>query len=257
MIPADEITDSFWGHFAEFRSIFIRSFAAIALGVSLALYFYADLVHFFTAFLPTAPLALFSPQEGIYAVCKLAFWTGTLLAAPYWIWSLTRFIMPGLRGFERSALPAFFCVSCIAVVSGGALCIAVSLPLANSYFASFNAQLGVNLWSLSAYLDFVLLLLFAHGIAFEMGALLFLLIHWRAISWKILAKKRRHAIVLALILGALLTTPDVLTQLLLAIPLYGFFELAIFYGKLRERVREQDHSYRVHREKGAIPQPDR
>lgn len=229
----DDALNTFWGHLRELRSVLIHSFIAIALGVAICLYYYAEIIQFLTLSLPLK-LSLFTPQEGISSICRLSLWLGFLLTSPYWLIRLSNFIIPGLRGLEKTFLLPFLSLSLLFIVLGFTLCLKVTLPMANTYLYAFNAELGVNLWNLSSYIDYVLVLLLGHGVVFEAGAILLLLIHFKCISWRSLANKRRHAIVLTLILGALLTPPDVLTQLLLALPLYGFFELAIGYGRLIE-----------------------
>lgn len=206
----------------------------------------------------SAPLALFSPQEGIIAVFKISFWLGVLFASPYWMFALLRFIRPGLKGKERNILPLFLLLSGIFIAMGLTLAFYCTIPLANEYFFIFNREIGLNLWGLAHYIDYTLLLLYAHAIAFEAGALLLTAIHFGLIPWQNLAAKRKHAILGALIIGALLTPPDVLTQILVAVPLYGFFELAIFYGRFRAsilRAHAQDHSCHAHPEKGATLPP--
>lgn len=228
----DEISATFWEHIEELRSVLIRALLSILIGLSLALYYSNETLAFIKSTLPNLPLALFSPQEGFLSTFKLAFWLGFLATSPYWTWGILRFLIPGLRGKIKVMLPGFLFLSFLFIATGLALCLFLTLPLANQYFYEFNSSIGTNIWSFGAYVDFILMLLFAHGTAFEIGALLLLLIHIGALKWETLAAKRRHAIVVSLIVGALLTPPDVLTQILIALPLLGFFELAILYGKV-------------------------
>lgn len=228
-----EISAPFWEHVSELRVVLLRSLFAILLGLTFALYFSDWLLAFIKTTLPLQ-VSLFSPQEGFLALFKVAFWTGCLATSPYWIFGILRFIQPALRGKIRHLLPGFTFFSLLFIASGIALCLFITLPLANQFFYDFNQSIGTNLWGFGAYVDFLLLLTFAHAAAFEMGALLFLLVHTGVLHWKTLAEKRRHAILFTLIIGALLTPPDVLTQLMIALPLMGFFELAIFYGKIKQ-----------------------
>ena len=81
----------------------------------------------------------------------------------------------------------------------------------------------------------------ANGVAFEIGAILFLLVHYRLISAEAMREKRRYVILAAFILGALLTPPDVLTQLLMAVPLIILYEIAILYASLRSQKMIEEH----------------
>lgn len=232
MMMSEEIHASFWDHVEELRSIFIRTLAVILLGLGLAFYYHENLTDLLVASLPETELFLFSPIEGFIALFRLSFWTGVLGTSPYWISGVVRFLKPALRGKEKEWLPLFFILSFVFIASGLVFCLKVTLPIAAEYLFTFNRSIGINLWGFSAYLDFALMLLFSHGAAFEIGALLFFLIHARIIDGAMLKKKRRHAIVASLIIGALLTPPDVLTQIAVALPLILFYELAILYSYL-------------------------
>jgi sec-independent protein translocase protein TatC len=117
----------------------------------------------------------------------------------------------------------------------------ITLPIANQYLQSFNATIGMNLWSLGNYLDYTLFLLMANGIAFEFGALGIFAVHLQYLSAETLIQNRRFAILGAFILAALLTPPDILTQFMLAIPLISLYEALILYAKMK-RLRQNQNS---------------
>lgn len=238
---SEEVHASFWDHLEELRWVFIRALIAIILGLTLSLYFSQDLIQFIESQVPMAKLYLFSPIEGFIAVFRLSFWLGALGTSPYWVFALIRFLKPALRENEKNWLPVFFVLSALFITLGLCLCIKLTIPLATQYLFEFNQSIGTNLWGFSSFLDFALMLLFAHGVAFEIGAVLFFLIHVRVLDGVMLAKKRRHAIVTSLVIGALLTPPDVLTQLCVALPLIAFYELAILYSKFRKQVTLPEH----------------
>ena len=106
----------------------------------------------------------------------------------------------------------------------------MTLPIANDYLSLFNSSIGQNAWTLDHYVNYVLCLCLGHAIAAELSVLLLVLVHFGLLSAEWLIAKRRVMIVGAFILGALLTPPDVLTQLLLAFPLIGIYEIAICYA---------------------------
>lgn len=238
---SEEIHASFWDHLEELRWVFIRTLIAILVGLGISFYYSTDLIQFILSQVPNAKVFLFSPVEGFIAVFRLSFWIGLLGTSPYWIFAVIRFLKPALRENERSWLPGFFLLSGLFISLGFLLCVNVTLPLATQYLFNFNQTIGVNLWGFSSFLDFALMLLFSHGVAFEMGAVLFFLIHVRVLDGNMLAKKRRHAVVASLVIGALLTPPDVLTQVCVALPLILFYELAILYGTLRQEVTLPEH----------------
>ena len=95
--------------------------------------------------------------------------------------------------------------------------------------------MGQNAWTLNHYVNYVLLLCLGHAVAAELALLLLILVHFRFLSPSWLIAQRRYMIVLAFICGALLTPPDILTQLLLALPLIVLYEFAILYAKWLNR----------------------
>jgi sec-independent protein translocase protein TatC len=182
-------------------------------------------------------LVIFSPIEGMLIALKVCFWCGVVFTSPLWAFLLLRFILPALRPQEHALIAPFLGLSILFIGLGLLLAYFVTIPIANAYLLAFNASVGVNLWSLSSYLDYTLFLLLANVVAFELAVILFFLVHLKIISAQMMSAKRRHMIVAAFVLGALLTPPDVLTQLMLAIPLIGLYELILVYARLRSAAR--------------------
>lgn len=178
-------------------------------------------------------LLILSPVEGLLLTFKICFWLSFALTAPFWGWILFSFVMPGLQTHEKALVIPFLIGSFVCMGCGIALAHFITIPLANDYLKTFNASLGQNAWTFSHYIDYTLLIIFGHIIAFELSLLLLLAVHFDIVSSQILISKRRYMIVAAFILAALLTPPDVLTQFALAIPLIAFYEMAILYGKYR------------------------
>ena len=183
-----------------------------------------------------SPLLIMGPVEGLILVFKTCFWLSLAMTAPFWGWVWLRFILPGMYARERAILVPFLLCSLFCIACGCSLAYYVTLPLANEYLTLFNSAIGQNAWTLNHYVNYVLLLCLGHAIAAELALLLMILVHFRLLSPEWMISKRRHMIVAAFILGALLTPPDVLTQVLLAIPLIAIYELAILYAKWRNRV---------------------
>lgn len=182
----------------------------------------------------SSPKLLFlSPLEGLLLTFKVSFWLSIALTAPLWGWILLQFVLPGLHVHEKAIAMPFILGSFFCTALGLALAHFLTIPLANQYLLAFNASLGQNAWSFGHYIDYTLLIYFGHVVALEICLLLLLMVHFGILSADWLISKRRYMIVAAFILAAFLTPPDVLTQLALAIPLVGLYELAILYGKWR------------------------
>ena len=178
-------------------------------------------------------LLITNPLEGILLSFKVCFWVSISVTSPVWIYCLLKFIIPALQTRERTILFPFILSSFFFICLGLMVAYEVTIPLANKYLENFNSDIGYNLWSLSHYIEYTLIIFLGHAIAFELCVILLFMVHLNLLSTEWLISKRRYMIVCAFVLGALLTPPDVFTQLLLAIPLMIVYELAIIYSRIR------------------------
>ena len=229
---------TFWDHLEALRVTLLRMGVVIFLATLLAFFFHKPLFALLLApvekQLPNG-LYFFSPTEGFVTVLKVAFWSGFLLSSPLWLLFLVRFITPALRLRERAILLPFLGLSTLFVSGGILFAYTVTLPLVSRFFLKFNAQLGENLWGVGETLNFSLGLILAHGLVFELYVGLLFLIRFGLVTASQLIIARRGVIVLIVFLAAVLTPPDVLSQLLLAVPMVLMYETAVFYAKRRSR----------------------
>jgi sec-independent protein translocase protein TatC len=189
--------------------------------------------------LPPAQLVVLGPLEGMLASLKVSFWVGLVGTSPIWLYFVLQFIMPALHPKEKLLLWPFLILSVLFLTIGGLFAYFVTIPLANIYLQTFNSAIGINLWSLVSYLDYTLTLIMANALACEICLLLLFAVHYGFVSTESLTAKRRHMIVAAFILGAILTPPDVLTQFMLAIPLIALYEMSILYSKIKAKGKRQ------------------
>ena len=178
-----------------------------------------------------ANLAVFGPIEGMLIALKVCFWAGVVLSSPVWLYLILRFIGPALKPHETRLVVPFLSLSACFLALGGLFAYFITIPLANSYLLNFNESLGVNFWSLENYMSYTFFLMLANAFACELGVILFFLVHLGILTAETMVAKRRHMVVLAFILGALLTPPDVLTQVMLAVPLICLYEATLLYAK--------------------------
>jgi sec-independent protein translocase protein TatC len=183
---------------------------------------------------PSTPLALLSPLEGMKTTLKVCFWMGLVLTSPFWLFFIIQFIIPAIKRSQRRLLLPFLALSLVFLSTGALFAKHITLPLANEMLYSFNAEIGMNIWSYASYVDYTLLLMLANALAFEITLVLFFCVHIGLMTPEFMQSKRRAMILTAFIVGALLTPPDVLTQIMLAIPLIGMYELALIYARLRQ-----------------------
>ena len=223
---------SFWDHIEELRKMLIRCGCVIVIATAFAFFFHKEIVDLLTAPLGIEELYILTPLEGFSCVVKLSFWAGVLLSSPIWLYSLINFLLPALRIGEKKLLLPFLALSTFFIGGGIFFAYKITLPYAIQFFQKFNEGLGENLWGLGKTIDLTIGLMLAHGLVFELYVLLLFLIQFRLLPHPLLKKGRKGVYVCIFILAALLTPPDVLSQLLLAFPMVLLFESAIFYAKL-------------------------
>jgi len=162
---------------------------------------------------------------------KLA-WVGALITVmPYILYQLWIFVAPGLYKHEKSSIFPLLVASILLFYVGLCFAYYIMCPLALGFFAK-SAPLGVTVMTdIRAYLDFVLSVVLSAGLAFQVPIITLALLQAGVVTLKQLAYLRPYVIVGSFIIGMILTPPDVVSQILLALPMWGLFELALFGAK--------------------------
>ncbi|SIO29764.1 sec-independent protein translocase protein TatC [Halodesulfovibrio marinisediminis DSM 17456] len=187
-----------------------------------------------------------APHEAFVTYLKVAALAGFFAASPYIFYQIWAFIAPGLYEEERKyIIPiAFFSAACF--IGGGAFAYFIVFPFAFEFFMSFNTGNIQAMLKLNEYLSFSMKLIFAFGLVFEMPLFALFLSRLGIVTATMMRKARKFAILFSFILAALLTPPDVVSQLLMAGPLMILYEISIviaaLFGKRRpsEEVDEED-----------------
>ena len=244
--PADE-GQPLIEHLIELRSRILRSIISI-LVIFLPLFFFANDIYSFIS----GPLRAFLP-EGTSMIAtevaspfltpfKLTLVVAIFIAIPYILHQIWGFVAPGLYTTEKKlALPLL--VSSIVLFYGGvAFAFYIVFPLIFGFFTSVVPEGVTVMTDINRYLDFVLKMFFAFGIAFEIPIATFLLVWTGASSVKSLRAKRPYVVVGCFVAGMLLTPPDVISQLLLAIPMWILFELGIIFSMTIKSKTDLDES---------------
>lgn len=162
---------------------------------------------------------------------KLALVASIFLAMPALLYQLWAFVAPGLYQHERTLIFPLLLTSTVLFYLGAAFAYFVVFPLVFGFFVMAAPEGVTVMTDISKYLDFVLTLFFAFGFAFEVPIATILLVWSGATSPEALVKKRPYIIVGAFVIGMLLTPPDVISQTLLAVPMWLLFEVGVFFSR--------------------------
>lgn len=265
MSNPDEIDDStapLIEHLAELRTRLIHSVLAFMVGMVICFTVATPVFNFLTAPLcevlaesgQDCALIFISPQEGFFVAIKISFLGGFMLAFPFIGFQLWRFVAPGLYKSEKGAFLPFLVASPFMFILGASFAFYVVTPLAYDFFLGFQ-QFGatgeaitgeevtqglsvVFQGSAQEYLNLTIKFIVAFGLCFQLPVLLTLMGKAGLVSAEGLGSVRKYAVVAILVLAALVTPPDVITQIILFVVVYGLYEISIFLVRRVETKRE-------------------
>jgi len=265
MSKTDEIEDSsapLIEHLAELRTRLIHSAIAFIIGMIISFAFWNPLFNFLTHPLCSAMaergqldcgLILIKLQEGFFVAISISLLGGFVLAFPYISYQLWRFVAPGLYKQEKNAFLPFLISSPVMFFLGASFAFFVVTPLAFNFFLGFQ-QPGTIVGegtgdngiaaiafqgSAQEYLNLTIKFIVAFGLCFQLPVLLTLMGKAGLVSAEGLGNVRKYAVVGILLLAALVTPPDVITQVILFVVVYGLYEISIFLVRRVETQREE------------------
>ena len=245
----DEKESGFISHLAELRKRLIHSFIFLFI-FFIGCYVFAEHLYGFLVEpyaqavkedLTSRRLIFTALQETFLTYLKVSFFTAFFVTCPFILMQIWKFIAPGLYKHEKIAILPYLVLTPILFFLGGVLVYYLIMPLAIKFFLSFESSgLSTNLpiqleAKVNEYLSLVMKLIFAFGISFQLPIVLSLLARVGLIDSQFLKKRRKYVIVMIFAAAAILTPPDPITQIGLAIPLLILYELSIFSVKFIEK----------------------
>jgi len=233
----------FISHLVELRDRLLRAILVVFV-LFFGLAFYANEIYAYLA----GPLLKHMPAGSqmiaievaspFLTPFKLTLVVSVFLAVPYLLYQAWAFVAPGLYRHERRLILPLLVSSSLLFYAGIAFAYFVVFPLLFAFITT-AAPVGVTVMTdITQYLDFVLTIFFAFGISFEVPIFTILLVWTGIVSRESLVEKRPYIIVLAFVIGAVLTPPDPVSQTLLAVPIWMLFELGLFFSRFFGREEE-------------------
>lgn len=230
-------SDSFISHLIELRARLLRSLVAVVTAFVLFVPFAGDLYT-----LLAAPLLSALPQGGqmiatevttpFFVPMKVAMLAALLAALPYLLYQLWAFVAPGLYAHEKRLVGPLVVASTLLFMCGMAFAYFLVFPVVFGFITQTAPQGVAVMTDINKYLDFVMTMFFAFGLAFEVPIVVILLVRMGVVGVARLREIRPYMIVAAFVIGAIFTPPDVVSQFMLAVPLWLLYEAGILAASL-------------------------
>ncbi|OPY75326.1 MAG: Sec-independent protein translocase protein TatC [Syntrophorhabdus sp. PtaU1.Bin058] len=249
MVQQSSVDDKqpFLSHLKELRDRILVCIVATGIAFILTYYFkekiFAFLMEPFVKVMPEKSSFIFTGvTEAFITYFKISFVAALFVSAPVILYEFWMFVSPGLYEKEKRYVYPFIVLGSVCFICGALFCYYIVMPLVYRFFVSYAAEFIIPMPDLKSYMGLTLKMLIMFGLLFQLPLVAFYLAKAGIIHHRMLSSKRRYAILAIVIVSAVITPPDVSSQLLIAIPLWGLYELSIVivrvFGK-KERVNEK------------------
>ena len=233
----DEKKQPLTSHLQELRKRLVLSFIAVAAGFVICYAFSQDLFDILSKpllkVMPSGSSLIFtSVAEAFFTYMKVAFIAGFILTSPFVLFQVWAFVTPGLYRHEKRYVIPFVAAGSFFFALGILFAYFVAIPIGFKFLLGYATDFIKPMPSMKEYLSFSIKFLLAFGLVFEFPVVLVLLARIGVVDAKTMARHRKYAILLIFIFAAVMTPPDFISQLLMAIPLMGLYELSIILSKI-------------------------
>lgn len=233
----------FWDHIEELRKRILFALIWLVLGCIVSGVFISELMNLVLlepAAAANLDLQNLKPFGQPFLYFKVILVVGIIFSFPFMLYQLWKFIEPALYDNEKRWVSTITIFTSLCFLSGVAFSYFVMIPSMLSFAASFGTDKIKNIIDVNEYFSFLTMILLASGVLFEMPMISFILSRFGMVTPKMLRKYRRHSIVVILILAAIVTpTPDPISQLIFASPLFVLYEISIWVSAIAFRKREK------------------
>ncbi|HIP93373.1 MAG TPA: twin-arginine translocase subunit TatC [Desulfurobacteriaceae bacterium] len=233
-LPKQEISE----HLQELRLRLFYSFLAIVITFILLFPFSKKILLFLQKPLPKSlvgKLIFLSPGDALIVSMKVTLLAAIILSSPFWIYQFWKYVEPALYEHEkRLIIPAFF-ITLILFLLGVSFSYFVILPFSLKFLLSFAGDMLTPQITINNYVSFVIQMILAFGIIFLLPVVSYLLGKLGIINSEVLKQYRKYAIIIIFLIAAILTPPDIFSQIMLALPLLALYEISIIILKIIEK----------------------
>ncbi|MBT4870303.1 MAG: twin-arginine translocase subunit TatC [Candidatus Diapherotrites archaeon] len=226
--------------FFQLKGPLKRILAMFIVFLCVGAFFSIQIVEFFKSLLPEGiMLVAFSPVEVFFSIIWVVIAFAAVFTFPLILVELLRFISPALYDNERKLLTRVFPISLFLFIVGAIFGVSIMAFFGLIFFADFGVTYGIqNLWSLGGLINTMAMVAIGFGIAFQLPIIVTFLVKQKIVELAQFKAVRLHIIVALLIISAVLTPPDIISQILMAVPLYLLFEGTLLYLKVSNKDKE-------------------
>lgn len=226
-------------HLSELRKRIIIIFIGIIVGSIISYRFIDNIVEILVKPANKLKFIYLSPPELFLAYIKMAIISGIIISSPITLMQIWLFIKPGLNQNERKYLRFALWMGIVFFLIGVVFAYFTMVPITINFFTQVSRDKITPLFSFDSYLTFISTLLLSFGLVFELPLLIILLTQLRLITATTLIKYRKYVILIIFIIAAIITPPDVVSQILIGFPMVFLYEISIWIAKIIEKRRKE------------------
>jgi sec-independent protein translocase protein TatC len=240
----DEKSQTLYEHLAELRVRLINSAYILIVATGICYAFSEKIFDFIRSpiapYLPDGGLIYTGPLDKFMAHIKISFVCGVIISCPLWLYQIWKFVAPGLYQKERKYSVGFIVSGSMLFVAGAAFAYYIVLPMAFHFLMNFGGTVDKPMISIDQYLGFFTQMCMMFGVAFELPLIISILGMLGLVSQAFLKAKRRYAVMILAIVSAVISPPDLMSMIMMLVPMLALYEIGVLVVGVFERKREEE-----------------